>query len=145
MYAKMSIESFINDYKFIWRLKLSIKFDNNLPIYIQIMDWIKHQIVSAKILPGEKLLSVRDMSAYLNVNPNTIQRVYRELEREEIVFSKRGMGMYVNVKEEIIKILKKDMGNKAVKNFMETMKLMGYDKDEILGLIEEFLSVEKYT
>ncbi len=68
-----------------------MEFNDNLPIYIQIMNLIKSSIASGEIRGGgDKLPSVREFSKELKVNPNTIQRSYQELERENIVFTQRG-------------------------------------------------------
>lgn len=112
-------------------------FKNNLPIYIQIMNLIKKRIVSEKIKGGEKLPSVRELSTELKVNPNTIQRSYQELEREDLVFTQRGMGTFVAEDEKIIMELKRNMASNIVKSFILDMKSIGYEKDEIIELIEE--------
>lgn len=65
------------------------------PIYEQIMDNLRRLIVSGGISPGEKLPSVREMAAQLAINPNTIQRAYRELENEGYILSLPGKGSFV--------------------------------------------------
>ena len=74
---------------------MDINFDPNIPIYIQVIDKIKKDIITGRLRGGDKLPSVRELSQDLKVNPNTVQRSYQELEREAITFSKRGMGTYV--------------------------------------------------
>lgn len=69
---------------------MTIEFDNNLPIYLQIMNYMKKQIIIGKLGPGDKIESVRDLALELQINPNTIQRTFQELEREGIVETKRG-------------------------------------------------------
>ena len=88
-----------------------MEFSDNLPIYLQIMNFIKTKIVSGEINGGDKLPSVREFSKELKVNPNTIQRVYQELEREELVFTQRGMGTFVTDNIQIIQKSKKEYGN----------------------------------
>lgn len=86
---------------------MTIEFDNNLPIYIQIMNYIKGEIVTGKLKPGDKILSVRELASELQINPNTVQRTFQELEREEIVETRRGMGRYVTSNEGTILTIKK--------------------------------------
>lgn len=112
-------------------------FKSNLPIYIQIINLIKRNIVSGEIKGGEKLSSVRELSTELKVNPNTIQRAYQELEREDLVFTQRGMGTFVTEDEDIIRKLKRDMASSIVSSFINDMKSIGYKKDKIIELIEE--------
>ena len=117
-------------------------FKNNLPIYIQILNLIKEDIVSGKIKGGEKLESVRELSREFKVNPNTIQRAYQELEREDLVFTQRGMGTFVTEDEKMIIELKRSMASNMVKSFINNMESIGYEKDEIIHLIKERLEEE---
>ncbi len=119
-----------------------MNFESNFPIYIQIMNLIKKEIVSGKLKWGEKLASVRDLSRELKVNPNTIQRSYQELEREDLVFTQRGMGTFVTEDENIIIELKENMASNIVKSFIQDMKSIGYDKEEIIKLIQDKVKEE---
>lgn len=89
-----------------------MEFNNNIPIYLQIIDNIKQDIVVGKLKAGQKMPSVRELAGRLKVNPNTIQRVYQELDREKITFTKRGMGTYVTEEEKIISSLKEELSKK---------------------------------
>lgn len=112
-------------------------FIDNLPIYIQIMNLIKKRIVTGELKEGEKLPSVRELSSKLKVNPNTIQRSYQELEREDLVFTQRGMGTFVSENKELLDNLKKDMASHVVNNFIKEMKSIGYSPEEIIELISQ--------
>ena len=65
------------------------------PIYVQIADALRRQIDAGILKPGDKLPSVRELSAQLTINPNTIQRSYRELENEGRIQSEPGRGSFV--------------------------------------------------
>ena len=54
---------------------MAIDFDSNLPIYIQVMDYIKKEIVSGRLKPGDRVDSVRDLALHFGVNPNTVQHI----------------------------------------------------------------------
>lgn len=86
---------------------MSIEFDNNLPIYLQIMTYLKKEIIIGKLLPGDKIPSVRELASELQINPNTVQRTFQELEREGIVETRRGLGRYVTSEESKIMEIKK--------------------------------------
>ena len=73
---------------------MSWTFDNNKPIYLQIMDKIKLQIVSHKLEPNQQLPTVRELASEAGVNPNTIQRALSDLEREGFVYTKRTAGAF---------------------------------------------------
>ncbi len=71
------------------------------PIYAQIIDGFREQIVAGVLEPGEKLPSVRDLAGSLAINPNTIQRAYRQLELEGWIVSMQGKGSFVSGSESI--------------------------------------------
>lgn len=116
---------------------MSLNFDQKVPIYIQIMNLIKRDIVTEKLKPGDKLPSVRDMAAELKVNPNTLQRVYQELEREGITYTQRGMGTFVMEDIKMITDLKKEMSKEIIDNFLMGMKNLGFSEEEIIEIIKE--------
>lgn len=112
-------------------------FDNNTPIYLQIINLIKKDIILNKLKMGEKLPSTRDMAKDLKVNPNTIARVYKELEMENITFTKRGMGTFVTEDIEIVKEIKKSMAQGLMKSFVDGMTDLGFEKDDIIEMIKD--------
>lgn len=113
-----------------------MEYNNKLPIYMQIKSIIKKDIVKRNILLGEKLPSTREMALKFEVNPNTIARVYKELEQEKITFTKRGLGTFITTDEKILNELKGDMGNKIIKEFFNGMSDLGYSKEEILKMLK---------
>jgi GntR family transcriptional regulator len=76
-------------------VNVQIDPSSHVPIYLQIADGIREGVASAVYRPGETLPSLRNMAIQLQVNPNTVQRAYDELEREGLVYSKRGVGLFV--------------------------------------------------
>ena len=71
-------------------------FNNDIPIYLQIMDHIRKEIASGNLSPGQKLPSVREMALDAGVNPNTMQKALSELERDGFLQSNRTEGRYVS-------------------------------------------------
>ena len=74
---------------------ITISAKDHRPIYVQIMDEIRRAIVLGTLRPDEPLPSVRQLSADLRVTPNTVQQAYRELERDGVVYVRRGQGTFV--------------------------------------------------
>ena len=122
---------------------MTIEFDNNTPIYIQIMNYIKKQIVIGKLGPGDKIESVRDLATELQINPNTIQRTFQELEREGIVETKRGLGRYVTDEESTIMQIKKEMAGDLLGRFVNGMKELGFSKGDIVSLVEDAIQSDQ--
>lgn len=120
-----------------------MEFNSNLPIYIQIMNLIKTKIASGELNGGDKLPSVREFSKEMKVNPNTIQRVYQELEREKLVFTQRGMGTFVTEDTDIIKNLKKDRAAELINQFFLDMGSLGFRIDAIKKMVSEWTNKEE--
>ena len=115
-------------------------FDENRPIYLQIMELIQKQMISKEFMPGEKLPSVREMSKQLEVNPNTVQRAYLEMEREMLVYTKRGQGTFIVDEPDVILKLRHEMVLDRVARFVREMEEFGFSHDELLKVIQRFLS-----
>ena len=115
-------------------------FDENQPIYIQIMDLIKKQMISQELRPGEKLPSVRDMSKQLEVNPNTVQRAYIEMEREMLVYTKRGQGTFIIDEPKVALKLRQEMVLDRVARFVKEMEEFGFSHDELIKIIKRHLA-----
>lgn len=110
-------------------------FTNDKPIYLQVIEDITSRIVSGEITAGDKLPSSRELALYYRINPNTASRVYAELERRGLVYTKRGIGTFV--REGNLSELKSEKVRKAMEAFIETMTGLGLNDEEI----EEELSV----
>lgn len=119
------------------------KFDNKIPIYIQIINSIKADIINGKLKPGDKLPSIREMAINYKVNPNTLQRVYQELERDNITYTQRGTGSFIKEDSSMVKNLKKEMASEVIEIFLENIKSFGFDNEEIVKVIKERLEEEK--
>ena len=118
-------------------------FKTELPIYLQVMTHIKRDIITGVIHPGAKLPSVRDLALQYTINPNTASRVYRELEAENICFTRRGMGTFVTEDTERINRMKRETAQELIQQFMEGMAHLGFTCDETMNLIEKSLTKDK--
>ena len=74
---------------------LQLDLKSRKSIYEQVMDQLKEQIMTGQMATGEKLPSVRELSKSITVNPNTVQKAYRELERQGYVYTTSGVGTFV--------------------------------------------------
>ena len=76
-------------------MKIYISPNDGVPIYLQIVQQVKHLVASRRLVAGQELPPIRDLAAQLLINPNTVARAYRELEAAGIVNSRRGAGTHV--------------------------------------------------
>jgi len=114
---------------------MSWTIDNNKPVYIQLAEQLKSKIISGEFKAGEKIDSVRSLAEDAQVNPNTMQRALAELERENLVFSKRTSGRFVTDDKEKIKSMKKEVASEEIKNLRLTLERLGFSKEEIIELV----------
>ena len=112
-------------------------FNSDMPIYTQLISQIKFAIVSGKLPPGERMSTVRDLASEAGVNPNTMQRAFQELEREGLVFSQRSSGRFVTEDVSIIEKAKMALAQEHISKFITSMERLGYDRAEIIALLEE--------
>ena len=116
---------------------MNLEFNDKMPIYLQIMDLIKMDIVTGKLKSKDKLPSVREMAMNLNVNPNTLQRSYQELERLGIVYTQRGTGTFVEENENMVDNLKNEMAKEVIDSFILRMKSLGFTTNEIIKSVSK--------
>ena len=112
-------------------------FDNERPIYIQLVEALRKQIVSGKLKLGERIPSVRELALTARVNPNTMQKALVELEDEGLVYTERTNGKFVTNNEELIKKIKKELAEEKVNNFLNDMKNIGITYEEMVNYLQE--------
>ena len=118
------------------------QFSNDAPIYTQLIQQVKVGIVTGAFPPGERLPSVRDLATEAGVNPNTMQRALAELERDGLVYSQRTAGRFVTEDNTMINTAKRSLAERHVKTFLEAMLRLGFQREEIIELIERELGEE---
>lgn len=114
-----------------------LELNTKEPIYLQIIAYMKKKIVSGELKGGERVLSVREYASEAKVNPNTIQKVYNELENQGLIYTQRGIGKFVTEDEEKIYSLREELFNETIDKFIEDSKSLGFTKDNILAIISE--------
>lgn len=112
------------------------QFNDNEPIYLQIIELIKRAIAVGELLPGDKLPSVREMSSSLGVNPNTLQRAYGELERLGITYTRRGMGSFVSEGKNEPDKMQEQMGLEISEKYLRDMGAIGINKEKALEILK---------
>lgn len=115
---------------------IQINYRDSRPIYEQIKDGIRKLIVQGIMQNNEKLPSVRELATSLTINPNTIQRAYRELEAEGYVYTVKGKGCFVAGVPEENTARKKEL-LKEIADASEELKFMGIQKDEVIAVIDK--------
>lgn len=112
------------------------------PIYLQIIRYFKMGIVSKTIHIGDEMPSRRVLSTMLSVNPNTVQKAYKQLEEEGLLISYAGSKSIVTYKEEHIMKMKEELIIQETYQYIKAIKHMGMDLEQILNLMNELWNHE---
>lgn len=120
-----------------------VSFDNfsladGVPIYQQILLFLKREAVAGTIRDGDELPSRRVLSALLGVNPNTVQKAYRMLEEEGLIASHSGAKSLMVLDEETLRRVRGELLEADAKGVVNAMKQMGLTKEEALALIDQY-------
>lgn len=110
--------------------------DDSRPIYLQIVDIIKTQIVAGIYKPGDKLPSVRDLAMEASVNPNTMQKALTELERSGLVYTQRTSGRFITEDTTKMTDIKEQLAKEQIQLFLKNMEQLGFTKEEIKRLLK---------
>ncbi|MES2807791.1 MAG: GntR family transcriptional regulator [Bacteroidota bacterium] len=117
-----------------------MNFKDKEAIYLQIADYVSEHITLGKWQPEEKIPSVRDLASALQVNPNTVMRTYEHLQQQEIVFNKRGLGLFV-APDAITRIKaarKERFLQQELPGFFNSLFLLDIEPADILKHYEDF-------
>lgn len=108
-------------------------FKKSQTIYMQIADFITENILSEKIKAGDKIQSVREMAASIQVNPNTVMRTYSYLQEQEIIYNKRGIGYFVadDAAQKMKTLRKEEFVKNDLPALFKNMELLEIDFEEL--------------
>ena len=112
-------------------------FDSDRPIYTQILEEMKRRITMGVYPPGSKIPAVRELAMEACVNPNTMQKAFAELERSGLIVTQRTSGRTVTEDIELIRNTREQLAVGHVRNFMNNMQELGYQKEEIKDFFDK--------
>src|SRR5262245_5560324 len=120
------------------KLKISLDFRSGNPIYVQIMDQVRHQIASGDLRPGDQLPTVRQLAADLRVNFNTIARSYRLLDEAGIISTQHGRGTFIldQPAPEVTDRLRREGLERLTEQYLSGAGELGFSPEEIRSAFE---------
>jgi len=114
---------------------------SGVPIYLQLMEQVKHSIETGALRPGEQLPGIRPLAEELVINPNTVAKVYRELEHEGVIELRHGAGAFVSANAQAKKLTDKlRAGQTLVAAAVDRLHARGVTDEEIRRLFEAELA-----
>lgn len=120
-----------------------MQFDDKVPIYYQIKEYIYRQIITGKLAPGDKMPSVRQLAVDLTVNVNTIQRALSELTAENLIEPKRGKGNFVTATDQQISELKEQLINEHLQQLYKNLRELKVSDEEILNDLGRYIDKQR--
>ena len=121
----------------------SIDIHSSVAVYVQIENHVQFAIASGRLKPGDQLPSVRELSERLNVNPNTVAKAYRDLEVMGLLYTRRGMGVFVN--KGIESKCREDCRKRIIGRLHEVVaeaKAAGMTSKEVQEIVEKSLELD---
>lgn len=116
---------------------MNYEFDNERPIYIQLVEKLRIEIITGHYKPGERLPSVRELSLKTRVNPNTMQKALSELENDLLIYTERTNGKYITNDIKLIEQAKKNLAQDKVYKYLTDMSSIGIDYEEAIKYLKE--------
>ena len=113
------------------------RMEDGIPIYLQIILYVKRGMVAGKITDGDPLPSRRNLSALLGVNPNTVQKAYHLLEEEGLITSQSGAKSLVSLDAGKLARVRKDLLESDIRTVIAALKQAGLSREEALNLLAE--------
>ena len=116
----------------------SFIMEDGMPIYLQIILFVKRGIIAGVIADGDELPSRRVLSALLGVNPNTVQKAYRMLEEEGLIQSHSGAKSYVVLDSAVKERIRSELLESDAKSVIHSLRQMGLTKEDAVAMIEKY-------
>lgn len=139
-YMNSKISQAVSDMRF------SLDESSGVPLYRQLIEQVENAVVSGRLKSGDRLPTIRALSVELKINPNTISKVYNELEIRGILKTQVGNGTFISEKTlEADKDRLEMKINERLGRFLREMGELGVEKQELVKLIEEFKEREQET
>lgn len=116
---------------------MEFNFDNERPIYIQLVEKLKIAIVSGIYMRGSRLPSVRELALTAKVNPNTMQKALVELENNKLIYTERTNGKFVTEDKELLEKMRKELAKDIVNKYLTDMNNIGITYKESIQYLHE--------
>jgi len=113
------------------------KFDNDRPIYTQLLEKIEMKIISGEYKPGEKMPSVRELAAEASVNPNTMQKALAKLEENGLVVTSRTVGRTVTDDKELIGSARDIAAKRFTSEYITKMRRLGISVSQCVDIVDK--------
>lgn len=116
---------------------MDVKFNNRDPVYVQVIRHFKEQIAKGSLAPGHVIPSRRELANQLKINPNTVQRAYKEMEEQKLIYTEGNMPSCITKDEAVLKSVREELISEAVQVFISSIKSINAPLPEIMELVQK--------
>ncbi|WP_077706200.1 GntR family transcriptional regulator [Virgibacillus dokdonensis] len=116
---------------------MKINFNRREPVYVQVVRHFKQQIAMNMLEPGQEIPSRRELAGELKINPNTVQRAYKEMEEQGLIYTERNLPSKITRNEQVLQVVREELIMDAVDQLVTTVQSVQVPLDEIVTIIKE--------
>lgn len=116
---------------------MNVNFNNRDPVYVQVIRHFKEQIAKGYFEPGQEIPSRRELANQLKINPNTVQRAYKEMEEQGLIFTEGNMPSRITKDETVLQGVREELITEAVDDFIGSIKAIKVPLSEVIEMVKE--------
>ncbi|RFA31950.1 GntR family transcriptional regulator [Virgibacillus dokdonensis] len=116
---------------------MKINFNRREPVYVQVVRHFKQQIATNMLEPGQEIPSRRELAGKLKINPNTVQRAYKEMEEQGLIYTERNLPSKITRNEQVLQAVREELIMDAVDQFVTTVQSVQVPFDEVITIVKE--------
>ena len=122
---------------------MKLVLNNRDPVYLQVVNYFKQQLATGQLTGGQEVPSRRELAMMLNINPNTVQKAYKEMEDQKLIMTERNFPSRVTTEEAVLQNVRKELIYDATVQHIRAMKQIAVPVEEVLDVVkEEFEKVQ---
>ncbi|MGG3891217.1 GntR family transcriptional regulator [Metabacillus fastidiosus] len=121
---------------------MNVKFNTRDPVYVQVIRLFKEKIARGYFEPGQEIPSRRELANQLKINPNTVQRAYKEMGEQGLIFTEGNMPSRITKDEVVLNRVREELIVEAVDNFIGSIKTINVPLSEVLEIVKKKYDTE---
>ena len=113
-----------------------MEFDQRSPVYLQVIRWFKERIATGEFVGGQEIPSRRALAAELGINPNTAQKVYKEMEEQQLITTERNVPSRITTDPQVVERVRSELLSEAVAEFVTAVQAIQVPLDEVMSTVQ---------
>lgn len=115
---------------------MNVNFNTRDPVYIQVVHYFKERIATGMLEANQEIPSRRELAKQLKINPNTVQRAYKEMEEQQLIHTERNLPSRITKDEAVLKAVREELIVKAVDSFIDSVQAIHVPLEDILEYVK---------